>query len=367
VAAIGKAIRKEMQVSLPSIQAYARSTGAELVVPDLPENLPVPAVKFAAVQSVRDYDRIMWLDSDVIVRPGCPDLFRIVPKDRIGAWPEGERYPRGGWTKEALLRNAADPDLFPSHEYFNSGVMVFSREHFSAFDLSNVDALNLGPQFDQSYLNVAIRKAGTPVYLLTQDFNFIPSIHTRTDWRFAWIVHAAGDSPGLQRRVKADHFRGQVGRTRLFFPADLLGRHLRLVRLMSYWREFNGAPCLAFDPDQMDYASAGRLVVWDDETAYSLISGRPGEPAACGPRFTLNPGRYEIDFLVDAELSNAGYFSVEVSADGGGTVAWPRTRCEAGRTAEFTIGARMHDMNILLYVGDGEVFSQGVLLTRIGD
>jgi alpha-N-acetylglucosamine transferase len=53
----------------------------------------IQLVKLAAMrQALAVYERVIWIDSDVLVRPDSPNLLDLVPENRFGAFDEISRY-----------------------------------------------------------------------------------------------------------------------------------------------------------------------------------------------------------------------------------------------------------------------------------
>jgi hypothetical protein len=362
VAATGKASLRELAISLPSIKAYATRIGAELQIPNVSDSLSNAAMKFQAIEQMRHFDRVIWFDCDLIVRPGCPNLFEIVPREYIGVCVEYDYIP-ADFPAKAKEINQVEADFFSNGHYFNAGVIVFSQEHSPLFDLRGATEVRFGPQLDQSYVNVMARKLGFPLFYMTHDFNFIPHVYAITDRRFAWICHVAGNSLGHQKSDEVDNLIGLMGRTRLYSPAKLHGRHLRHVRLLSYWLEFNGQSCLAFDPDQIDYYQESKIVLWDS-IAYSIFKGKQHSVVGMTPVFTLRPGQYRIDFLIDETLSEKGELYFQIIGNSNTIQVCPPTLYSSGMISEFTIEDSFINLRLRLLSAGYEFFSQGILISE---
>ncbi|MHA1491518.1 MAG: glycosyltransferase [Promethearchaeota archaeon] len=122
------------------------------------------------------YDRILRLDWDVIITPYCPNLFEIVPKDKIGVVFEDvgpyKQHRRG------LIKKIQDSlgDLGWRSGYFNAGVMVVSKQHKKIFHVSKKEQLEFINNLkivnkEQTYINFIIRKLGYEICELNYKFN----------------------------------------------------------------------------------------------------------------------------------------------------------------------------------------------------
>ncbi len=82
---------------------------------------------------LKEYDRILYLDADVIVNKNCPNLFEKVLFDTVGAVMED----KGSRRKERLRRikkvNAYLGNILWKDGLFNMGVYIVSRVHQEMF------------------------------------------------------------------------------------------------------------------------------------------------------------------------------------------------------------------------------------------
>ena len=83
---IGEKYEQLALLTHPTIQAYADKIGAEfIVIKDriYPAEVPVGYEKLRLGKYLETYDRIIFLDTDLIVRPDTPNLFDFVPEGMI--------------------------------------------------------------------------------------------------------------------------------------------------------------------------------------------------------------------------------------------------------------------------------------------
>ena len=125
------------------------------------------------------YERVVYLDRDVIVRADCPSLFELVPKDNLGAVASEQK----GHHLFVHIQSKMDPlcrlvgvTMDYATEYINSGVLVFSPcVHKPAFEsarcLHGITAERSWEVYDQGCLGLGIKWSGTPLHLLLSEFN----------------------------------------------------------------------------------------------------------------------------------------------------------------------------------------------------
>lgn len=98
------------------------------------------------------YDRILYLDSDVVINKSCPNIFDIVPHDTIGFVLED----KGSRLVNRRARIAHIKSYFGGNEgwtsdYFNSGVFLISRLHRKMF--TKINGKLWGENFEVNGLN----------------------------------------------------------------------------------------------------------------------------------------------------------------------------------------------------------------------
>jgi alpha-N-acetylglucosamine transferase len=161
--AVGQAFHDIAALTHPAMAAYARRTNADFI--SLNTDAAEPHFQKARIaEFLKIYDRILYLDTDIVVNDGCPDLFAIVPEDRFGAWFPNPMFP-GRFADRIRLVQQVLGDIGWVDNYFNSGVMLVSPAHAAAFD-------NLGEYrddfFEQTLLNYRVRQDRYP----TKDIGF---------------------------------------------------------------------------------------------------------------------------------------------------------------------------------------------------
>tara|TARA_R110002153_G_scaffold108646_1_gene249239 strand:+ start:1103 stop:1840 length:738 start_codon:yes stop_codon:yes gene_type:complete len=155
-----------LQYNLKSFEYYSKRTGADLIILDTTQldqkynlklQLPYDYIRFEKNQIYdlfNKYDRILRLDNDTIITKNCPNYFELDPskfyvtREDVGS--KREQRLKQIQTIQAQLGIIQGWDDF----YFNSGVILASRIHKEAFNLSNVDLKKVsGSHQEQSVLN----------------------------------------------------------------------------------------------------------------------------------------------------------------------------------------------------------------------
>ncbi len=179
------------RVTHPRMIAYAKKVGADFVVIDKREypKHNICYEKYQMGKMLSTYKRIIYFDTDVVVRSMAPNLFEFVPRGYWGGFNEGIEHR---WS-EARLRDQFAPFELPPHwdwskmYYLNAGVMVFDRTHKALFE--NPPLIDK-PYWDQPWWSYKLQVLKRKVRFLPMKLNcFFPLRKDRV--HKAFIVHCA--------------------------------------------------------------------------------------------------------------------------------------------------------------------------------
>lgn len=191
--AIGEDYEKIAKLTHDNIRVYADRFGSEFMCIDKQRiSYTTPHwEKFQIHDLLDEYDRILYLDTDIIIRDDCPNLFDEVPEDKLGAF--NETFFRSVSHRRvkslAHLYGCRIPKW--NGNYYNAGVMVISQQHKPLFKKPLRECEDF---YEQSYLNVRIAQLNIPVYELHHSFNYMTGVDSITDdnRHDAFIIHYAG-------------------------------------------------------------------------------------------------------------------------------------------------------------------------------
>ena len=187
-------------VTHPTLKCYATRWKADFIVLDgeycKSEDYQLNHYMILQVgELLDDYERIIVIDSDVIILPDCPDPFGIVDEDKIGSIYEdkGSRQEH----RRQIIKDiqAKFGDVGWTEGYINSGFLVVSKRHKKIFEKINGELwTEFG--FDDPLLAYNAHKHGFKIQELPCKWNFM-SMHGES-WngsqsRFnAFIIHYSG-------------------------------------------------------------------------------------------------------------------------------------------------------------------------------
>lgn len=189
---IGDFYENLSKYTLPSIKKYATKIGSDFLnITEHDQNYITQKYhKFHIHELLNKYKRILYLDVDLIIREDTPNLFDIVPSDKLGMFNEGRYSSRGEFMDQAS-EYYQEPLKKWNGKFYNSGVMVVSRQHKQIFKLpKGVDYV----ETDQPYINLRINNDKIEMFELDFKFNRMDILDkfigiSRLD---SYIVHYAG-------------------------------------------------------------------------------------------------------------------------------------------------------------------------------
>jgi hypothetical protein len=248
--AIGIPHLKMFFITRPTIEQYAMKIDADFIVIDEQKiSTESPHYeKFQIYELLQTYKRLIWIDCDAIIRDDCPNLFKIVPPEKMGMFDEGrfKNHTHRIMQASRIHNIAIEKDY--KGEYFNTGIMVISRLHRDVFIKPVIeDAHN---HFEQSYLNLIIQSKHTKVHKLTHHFNRMVLMDELTgEHRLnSYIMHYAGILQNMLPIISIDREKWKNGHRNLpkraiiaigarlgdMVCAEPVVRHLATKKLKNY-------------------------------------------------------------------------------------------------------------------------------------
>jgi lipopolysaccharide biosynthesis glycosyltransferase len=208
--------------SHPTFKLYANKINADFIVMKDRICKNIYFCKFYVRELLEKYDRILFIDTDCLVRSNCPDLFEIVPEDCFGLYNELDDLDKSNidnhlgtnyWMKQCIALYNFDIrwniELTRSKDewspYYNTGVMLFGKQHKDLFILPD-KFVKMHDHTEQSYLNCRIIETDTKVFELSHKFNRLTKMKDiKEDIWDSYIIHYAnydGDTNITENRFK---------------------------------------------------------------------------------------------------------------------------------------------------------------------
>jgi len=168
-------VKEFTDITLPIMRKYAKFCNADFKIltgpPPVWTDDQKPHYRILKNYQLLDvYDRILCLDSDMLINKDCPNIFDIVPEDKIGSIYEdvGSRTQ----DRRIKIRNLQLQwgDVNWKSGYTNAGTFIFSRKHKNIF-LPHDGKFFLGWGSADLHMSYNIHKFGYEVFELGYEWN----------------------------------------------------------------------------------------------------------------------------------------------------------------------------------------------------
>lgn len=252
---IGNHYKNISEYTLPSIERYAKKIGADFI--NITEHnrdfITQKWNKFYIHELLNEYKRILYLDIDILIREDCPNLFEIVPINKLGMFNEGRYTPRLEFLEQAS-EYYNEPLSKWNGRFYNSGVMLVSRIHKQLFKLpKGVDFV----ETDQPYLNLRITNDNIEMFDLDYKFNRMDLLDkfcgiSRLD---SYIVHYAG----APENIIFDVIKKDINQWEIDFPEYEYKRNILITVTAGMGDQLCSEPAIRYT--QKIYPDANIFVV----------------------------------------------------------------------------------------------------------
>lgn len=173
----------------PLMKRYAACHGLKFIVlrDRSSEGLPAHYAKYQIRGLLNEFDRIVFVDTDILVHPCAPSLLEIVPPSHFGAYLASEHSDVHDEAVVAIQNRLGDVGW--GREYFNSGVMVISHDHAKIFDTALGTEISF---WEQTQLNYNVRTLSIPLFDIGYPFNHVQAAGEPPRRMDSYFIHYAG-------------------------------------------------------------------------------------------------------------------------------------------------------------------------------
>jgi len=220
-------------ISHPLLRAYAERCSADFLV--ISERKvcvgPFHNEIYQCHELLNRYDRILCIDSDVIVVPDAPNLFELVPHTKIASVFEDVGYRKKA--RRRLIRFVQYQREYVGWDsgYINSGVLLFSRCHQDIFRIDGREIWNHWG-YDDVELGFRIHHLKIPLMELPRCCNHVSAFSEfGKDWLDAKFIHYGGNGfyPRMPKSQQMCRDLKLLRQSRMIRKARNLLYRLRLV------------------------------------------------------------------------------------------------------------------------------------------
>jgi len=189
-----------IEISHPIMKDYAKRCGADFI--NIDSDPPFltddgkPHYRVLEVMGIlKQYDRVLMIDTDVIINPSCPDIFEVVPYEKMGSIYEDKGSRRS--TRLMLIDNIQKHwgDVGWRTGYTNAGVFVLSDIHRDVFTPHNGQYWTAWGSGDL-HMSYMAHKLGFEIQELDFEWNhmtmFSETWNGNADRFDSFVIHYAG-------------------------------------------------------------------------------------------------------------------------------------------------------------------------------
>jgi len=192
-------IKEMTDITHPILKRYAKKCDADFIISKEDDKYHPHYRILQLYDLFKEYDRILCLDSDILILKSCPDIFNLVPVHQIASIYEDKGSRKKDRRNRIWKIQNERKDVGWREGYINSGVILFSRMHRDIFKKENL-YLSLG--YDDVLLGYRIHKNNYTIYELPYKFNHMSMFSE--EWNNAskfesCIIHYAGN--GFYRQI----------------------------------------------------------------------------------------------------------------------------------------------------------------------
>ncbi|MEC4088380.1 glycosyltransferase [Pseudoalteromonas rubra] len=210
------------RAALKSFEIYAKKVGADLIISDslhYPIKIDNPRYNASPAWTeklrigalLEEYDRVLYVDADVLITPHARDVFELYPDTSKAYWfNEGvkqERAPDIEMIQQELGKvNWPQQDNRPV--YYNAGIILTSKqcELFKKTELNDLQKIcNKITHYDQSYFNYTLHRHNIAHETLDRSFNRM-DMFGHDDYLEADFIHYAGKGYAKNNRRRDVQF-----------------------------------------------------------------------------------------------------------------------------------------------------------------
>lgn len=173
---IGQEALQLFEIAEPFFKKYAAKVHADFLIINEKHFTHFHASnleKFQIYNLFDIYDRILYVDVDILISPRTPNVFAIVPETHIGAVYDNKTNNENDVSRQKEIKDAQQylGNINWDTGYINSGVIVLSKIHRNIFLNAELRKKMKSAYNDQTLINYNIKKNQFPIYKLHTKFN----------------------------------------------------------------------------------------------------------------------------------------------------------------------------------------------------
>lgn len=197
-----------LKLTRPFMQAYADRCNADLIDLDNDTESWGPMEKFRVWHFAQQYDEVLFVDADAVIKPSCPNLFEMYTQS-IVCHDDWSRLYKTDWLERerATVASKTGIDIQNTTQCLNSGVVLSRR---SAADIWKRPEVDIGTTHcaEQIWLEHCIEKR-------VADGATLGQLDSRANWQWWFSTHSPGSFEDGIADAWIVHFANAPDRLRL--------------------------------------------------------------------------------------------------------------------------------------------------------
>lgn len=207
---------KIAELTHPVLKKYADRCNADfLVLKDKYKDFHIHYRILKLYDLFDEYDKIYSVDTDVVIKKNCPNIFEVVPEgyyvasifEDVGSRKDDRR----GRLKAVQSKFG---DVGYDKDYINTGSALFCREAREIFNIKNESECWSGLGFDDVELWWRIHKLHFNIFELPHQYNFMSMFSEEWNGNAprvnAYVIHYAGNGGFLIGRSREDIIKEDI-------------------------------------------------------------------------------------------------------------------------------------------------------------
>lgn len=193
---------------IPSMKKYAEKVEAEFIYDRFEKKSKYPLFdKYKVGELLETYDRVLFLDCDILIHPQSPNVFELVPEGHFAAFNEGmacnltELEARRDYLNRTAQAFEVDSNFDMHLGYFNCGVFLADKIHKDVFALPPEHPNMLEITSEQNLINLRIYQGKFKTFNLPIQFNAMPWRWTDDYLKENYFIHFAGMRPAIRETL----------------------------------------------------------------------------------------------------------------------------------------------------------------------
>ena len=196
----GSTFKEMASFTIPLMEKYAKKINAGFIYDYKKEKLDYPSYgKFKIKNFLKHYDRVLFLDIDILVKPNSPNIFDVAEEGCYAAFGEGSHCDKNNQLSrlnpiEESSKNfgISREDFEFNKDYFNNSVFIAEQIHEILFEMPENSPHMNDATSEQNLINLRIKLNKFKTFSLPIEFNSMNWSWNKNYLDEGFFIHYAG-------------------------------------------------------------------------------------------------------------------------------------------------------------------------------